>query len=288
MKIRKPYADLFKERLQTPATLTVQNRDGQDGPAVVRLYGVIDDWFGISAEQVAAELEQITADEIEVQINSVGGSVFEGIAIFNALRAHPAKVTTRVDGMAASIASVIAQAGDRRIMLTGSQMMIHEAMALTIGPSAVHRKTAEILDTQTSIIAGIYEERSGQDGWLPLMADETWFDHAAAVDAGLADEAVKPSRRDKPEDRVPSKFAADLEALVGAVESFAGETEKVVAFRSEKGKTPMSDDAVALLDQLRAAVERLDGAATPETDTSDDDIANEYARFVALTQGVTS
>jgi ATP-dependent protease ClpP protease subunit len=213
MNIRKPYADLFKERLRAAATLTVQNRDGADGPAVIRIYGIIDDWFGISAEQVAAELEQITADEIEVQINSVGGSVFEGVAIFNALRAHPAKITTRVDGMAASIASVIVQAGDRRIMLTGSQMMIHEALAITIGNGEDHRKTGEILDVQTSIIAGIYAERSDTDAdeWLALMAEETWFDHDGAVKAGLADEAVKPSRQ--PEDRVPSKFAADLEAL---------------------------------------------------------------------------
>jgi ATP-dependent protease ClpP protease subunit len=285
MNIRKPYADLFKERIGAAATLTVQNRDGADGPAVVRIYGIIDDWFGISAEQVAAELEQITADEIEVQINSVGGSVFEGVAIFNALRAHPAKITTRVDGMAASIASVIVQAGDRRIMLTGSQMMIHEALAITIGNGEDHRKTAEILDVQTSIIAGIYAERSDTDAdeWLALMAEETWFDHDGAVKAGLADEAVKPSRQ--PEDRVPSKFAADLEALVGAVEAFAGETEKVVAFRSEQGKTPLSDDAVASIDKLRAATERL-GSASETEETCD--ITGEYARFVALTQGVTS
>lgn len=286
MKIRKPYADLFKERLQDRAILTVQNRDGADGPAVVRLYGMIDDWFGISAEAVAAELEQITAEQIEVQINSVGGSVFEGIAIFNALRAHPAEITTRVDGMAASIASVIAQAGDRRIMLTGSQMMIHDALAFTIGNASDHLKTAEILDVQSSIIAGIYAERSegDSDDWRSLMAEETWFDHDSAVEAGLADEAVKPSR--KPEDRVPSKFAADLEALVGAVEAFAGEAEKVVAFRSEQGKSPLSDDAVASIDKVLAAVERL--ATVGEAPTTDDDIAGEYARFVALTQGVTS
>jgi len=173
--------------------------------------------------------------------------------------------------------------------LTGSQMMIHEALAITIGNGEDHRKTAEILDVQTSIIAGIYAERSDTDAdeWLALMAEETWFDHDGAVKAGLADEAVKPSRRDKPEDRVPSKFAADLEALVGAVESFAGEAEKVVAFRSEQGKTPLSDDAVASIDKMRAAAERLASVAETEN-TEACDITGEYARFVALTQGVTS
>lgn len=281
MKI-KPYADLFKERLQDRSTLTVQNQDGTDGPAVIRLYGIIDDWFGISAEQVAAELAQITASEIEVQINSVGGSVFEGIGIFNALRAHPAKVTTRIDGMAASIASVIAQAGDHRIILTGAQMMIHEAWAFTIGGAEDHRKSAEVLDQQSSVIAGIYAERSDTDGWLEKMTAETWFDHDAAVEAGLADEAVKPSRQ--PEDRAPSKFAADLQALVGAFESFADEAENVVAFRTDQGKTPLSDDAVASIDAVRAVTERLAGLA----ETPQDDISGEYARFVALTQGVTS
>lgn len=247
--------------------LTVLNKDGTDGPAVIRLYGEISPWWGIAAEDVAAQLDEITADEIEVQIASLGGDVFEGIAIYNALRAHPARITTRVDSMAASIASVIAQAGDHRVMLTGSQMMIHEAWGFAIGTASDMRELADILDKQTDIIADIYAERA--DGevaeFRTLMAAETWFDADETVDAGLADEVVKPARREKAdaEDRLPHRFADRYAAAVAAVEAIAAEEQRVVTQRTAQGKPPRSDDAVALAGRLAAATTTLTGVVTP-------------------------
>lgn len=286
---RKPFDELIRERIQNraPGGFTVQNADGPK--ATIRLYDVIG-WPYIEAQAVAEQLDQITAPEIEVQVSSPGGDVFEGIAIYNALRAHPAKVTTRVDSMAASIASVIAQAGDRRVMLTGSQMMIHEAWGFAMGFADDFRATADVLDKQTGIIAGIYAERSGRpvDEFLGLMSGESWYDAAESVEAGLADEVVKPSKSDAPEDRVPSKFAADLEALVGAVEAFVDEAENVVAFRTQQGKPPLSDDVVASIDKVKAAADRLGAVASEDVEeppaSTQSEIDAAYVRMVELTQ----
>lgn len=176
--------------------------------AVVRVYEEIG--YPVTADQFARDLEAITADEIEVQINSPGGDVFDGVAIYNALRAHPARITTRVDGLAASIASVIAQAGDHRVMLSGGQMMIHEAWALAFGPAADLREMADLLDKQSEIIASIYAERSGRPAakFRKMMADETWFTASETVAAGLADEIHKPARKEKsPDAKATAEYA---------------------------------------------------------------------------------
>ena len=162
--------------------------------AVVRIYDEI--WaLGVNAQDLVAELDGITAPNMRVEINSPGGDVWDGIAIYNALRTHPAKVTTRVDGIAASIASVIAQAGDHRIMLGGSQMMIHNAWGMTVGDHTDHATMSDLLAHQDGIIAGIYASRSGksQDHFRALMDAETWLTATETVDAGLADEVIDPS-----------------------------------------------------------------------------------------------
>ncbi|MDZ7732209.1 MAG: Clp protease ClpP [Acidimicrobiia bacterium] len=171
-----------------------QIRNLDEDRVVVRIYDEIG-FFGVSAEDFASEIARLDVGEIEVQINSPGGDVFDGIAIYNAIRTHPARVTTRVDGVAASAASVIAQAGDHRVMLQSSQMMIHEAWGLAIGPADEMREFADLLDQQNDIIAGIYATRSGGeiDEFRSLMSAETWMTDQEAVDRGLADELVVPA-----------------------------------------------------------------------------------------------
>jgi len=165
--------------------------------AEIYLYDEIG-WFGTTANDFVDELKTVTAPSIDLHISSVGGDIFDGVAIYNALRTHPALVTSVVDSMAASIASVITQAGDRRVMLTGSQMMIHEAQGFALGNSADMRDLADILDRQTDLIAEIYAEASGGSGkknrFLSLMREETWFNASEAVAEGLADEVVKPQK----------------------------------------------------------------------------------------------
>ena len=167
------------------------------GPvAEVRIYDEIGFW-GITADDFASELSQITADQIVVAINSPGGEVWDGVAIYNALRIHPASVTTRVDSLAASVASIIVQAGDVRQMVDSAQMMIHKAWGLFVGNADDARTMADILDQQDGILAAIYADRGKGTAadFLSMMADSTWLTAAQAVEHGLADAILTPKRQ---------------------------------------------------------------------------------------------
>ncbi|MEU4779255.1 head maturation protease, ClpP-related [Micromonospora sp. NPDC023633] len=159
--------------------------------AVVSIYDEIG-WAGTSAKDFAGELRALDADEITLRLNSPGGDAWDGIAIYNALRDHKATVHVVVDGLAASAASFIAQAGDRITMNRGAQMMIHDAAGLAIGNARDMRDMAEVLDRVSDSIAGIYAARSGRPmaEFREAMARDTWYTAAEAVDAGLADEVA--------------------------------------------------------------------------------------------------
>lgn len=167
-------------------------RNAHSNEAEIAIYDEIG-FFGITAADFRNELKAITAPSIALHINSPGGDVFDGVAIYNMLRQHPASITTYVDSLGASIASVIALAGDHRIMATHAQMMIHDAFGLVIGNAQDMLKSAEFLDKQSDIIANIYAERAGgkPEEWRALMAEETWFTDKEAVAAGLAHEIGK-------------------------------------------------------------------------------------------------
>lgn len=296
--------DQMRERIEAhikagPRWYEIHNQDGSDDePARIRIYGIIGGGFftkGVTAEDFVEELDQITASKIEVLINTRGGSAWDAVAIYNALRSHPAHITTKVEGVALSAGSIIVQAGDNRVMLGGTQMMIHKAWTLAIGDADEMRKVGEILDVQDDIIAGIYAQRTGKpkDHFAELMLEESWYNAEDTVSAGLADEVVEPSRQDTPppppdddtdpEDR-PKTFADQLRAVVTAVEQVADETENVITFRSDQGKPPLSEEAVELLGTLAEASTRLADAVQPadetEPPTALDDVDAVYARLV--------
>jgi len=168
---------------------SVRNATGDNGGAAeVVIYDEIG-WFGTTAADFLDELKQITADRIDLRLNSPGGEIFDGIAIFNVLRHHDARVTTYVDSLAASVASVIAMAGDEIVMQPYSQMMIHDGWGLVVGNAADMNEMADLLDRQSNNIASIYAGRAGgtADEWRDRMRAETWYFADEAVAAGLAD-----------------------------------------------------------------------------------------------------
>jgi ATP-dependent protease ClpP protease subunit len=181
-----------------------------DNPCLY-LYGDIGSW-GITAAQCIAELSEMTAPVIDVYISSPGGEVFEGLALYSALRAHRAKIMVRIDSLAASIASVIAMAGDRVTISPGAQVMIHDANTVVCGDPAELRKTADFLDAQSDNIAAIYQERAGGTvkQWRARMIEETWYFADEAVAAGLADEVGKPARQDTTAEAAAMAAAWDL------------------------------------------------------------------------------
>jgi ATP-dependent protease ClpP protease subunit len=154
---------------------------------------------GITAADFTADLAAISGD-LEVHINSAGGDVFDGIAIFNTLAARSGNVVTVVDGIAASIASVIAQAGRTRVIAPGAMMMIHDGLAGCLGNEADMLDMAKTLGLVSDNLAGIYALRgtTSKDTWRAAMRAETWYTAKDAVAAGLADQlAERPATREQ-------------------------------------------------------------------------------------------
>lgn len=156
--------------------------------AEVFIYDEIGGW-GISASEFMNDFSAIKAKSINLRINSPGGDVFDGVAIYNAIRRQDATVNVYVDGLAASAASFIAMAGDTVTMSPKSQMMIHDAWGLVVGPADDMRKMADMLDKTSDNIASIYADRAGGTvaEWRARMREETWLSDAEAVAVGLAD-----------------------------------------------------------------------------------------------------
>lgn len=144
---------------------------------------------GVTAKRISAALRSIGEKPVTVQINSPGGDMFEGIAIYNLLRAHPAKVTVEVLGWAASAASIIAMAGDEIRMGLGTFVMVHNAWGIVIGNRHDMRDAADLFDGFDGALADIYQARTGlkRAEVEKLMDAETFMGPSEAVEKGFAD-----------------------------------------------------------------------------------------------------
>jgi ATP-dependent Clp protease protease subunit len=170
--------------------IRVLNRGSKRGE--IWLYDQVGEGFfgGMSAKQFTQELGKLgQVDTINLHINSPGGDVFQGFAIYNALKSHPARVEVDIDGLAASIASVIAMAGDEVRIAANAMVMIHNASGAAFGGAGEMRKTADLLDQVGKNIISTYAKRTGQsDAKLAKwMDEETWMTAAEAADLGFVD-----------------------------------------------------------------------------------------------------
>lgn len=170
-----------------------------DKKAELYIYGDIssldyDSSKSTSANSLVRALAELTdIDEINVYINSCGGEVGEGLAIYNALKRHSAKVTTYCDGLAASIASVIFMAGDERVMSNSSLLFVHNAWTYTAGNASELRKSADDLDKLTKASINAYLEHVNIDEveLKQLLDEETWLDATECIDKGFATKIVQ-------------------------------------------------------------------------------------------------
>lgn len=189
--------DAFRKRLERPLARLKQDKDqdwyrlqnkANETPALY-IYDEIG-YFGQTAKGLADDLRDLDSDRLDVHLNSPGGDIFDGLAIYQALKDHKAQVTVRVDGLAASIASVIMMAADKIVMAPKASVMIHDGWSVACGNAADLRKLADLLDKQSDIIASVYADRAGQpaDFWRDRMRDETWYNADEALAAGLIDE----------------------------------------------------------------------------------------------------
>lgn len=228
------------------------------GTATIHLYDEIGYW-GITAADFVAELGRVNATNIELHISSPGGEIFDGIAIYSCLRSHAATVTTYVDSLAASIASVIALAGDRVIMAPRAQLMIHDGSGMCLGNAADMQEMAELLDRQSDNIAAVYADKAGgtPEEWRDRMRAESWFTAEEAVEAGLADEIASTVRQSDQD----TALAASWDLSVFRYPSRAAAPEPQIN-RSEERTHPPAEpeqepavafDAAAFRDAVRGA-----------------------------------
>ena len=198
MKNTIPFARI--EGVSCEITQTVLNRwDPALRPkaaadATIEILDVIgqDFWSGdgITAKSISARLREIGAtNDVVVTINSPGGDMFEGLAIYSALREHKGNVTVKVLGLAASAASIIAMAADELLIARSGFLMIHNAWVVVGGNKSDLRATADMLEPFDAAMADVYAARTGEKASViaEMMDKESWIGGAAAVDQGFAD-----------------------------------------------------------------------------------------------------
>ncbi|MCG8672992.1 MAG: Clp protease ClpP, partial [Pseudomonadales bacterium] len=177
-------ADILNEysRIEPP-------KAAADGNVIDVLDVIGEDFWGegVTAKAVGDRLKGM-AGSVKVRINSPGGDMFEGLAIYNMLRAHSGSVEVEILGLAASAASIIAMAGDEIVMGPGSIMMIHNAWGMVIGNRHDMREAADVFETFDSSMVKLYAARTGRerDDIAKMMDDETFLDAEEAVEAGFA------------------------------------------------------------------------------------------------------
>jgi ATP-dependent protease ClpP protease subunit len=198
---------------RTKPTKGYEVKNLSDGSAEVAIYDEIGPW-GVSAVRFTDELRAINARSITLRIASPGGDVADGLAILNALRAHPATIDVVVEGWAASAASFIAMAGDTVQMAPNSMLMIHDAMTICIGNAEEMLETAALLDKHSDNIADVYSRRAGGTvaEWRQRMKETTWYTAEEAVDAGLADNVLgeaPPQKKGDEETEEPEEEGAE-------------------------------------------------------------------------------
>jgi ATP-dependent protease ClpP protease subunit len=172
---------------------------GEEDVGKILIYGDLSesDWWGdeVTPKLFHDELKALgEVKHIHVHINSYGGHVSAGAAIYSMLKQHTAEVTVHIDGFALSAASVVAMAGDTVIMPGNSMMMIHNPMVMSFGNSEQLRKDAETLDKMRDAMISAYNDKSGlsREDLIEMLDAETWFTAQEAVDKGLADVVGAP------------------------------------------------------------------------------------------------
>lgn len=178
-----------------PANYQVNAKDGE-----ILLYDEIGFW-GITAEEFVRDLDALKTDEVLVRINSPGGEVFDGTAIYNAIRQDSRRIVTQIDGLAASMASAIAMAGDEVRMADNAFLMIHNPWSLMWGDAEDLRKEADLLEKIGLTLAGSYSGKTGIkiETIMELMGEETWYTGVEAKDAGFIDVMFTDTEADEPE-----------------------------------------------------------------------------------------
>lgn len=217
---------------------------GEDDRSI-SVYDVIGyDWWtgeGVTAKRIAAALRHMGSGPVTVNVNSPGGDMFEGLAIYNLLREHDGEVTVRVMGLAASAASVIAMAGDTVQIARAGFLMIHNCWVVAAGNRNDLREYAEVLEPFDLAMADIYSARTGEtiEAMQKLMDAESWIGGSAAVDAGFADELLPSDQVRQSEGKANAAAVRRLEAALRSSGLPRSEAHRLI----HEFKSSLSDSA---------------------------------------------
>lgn len=208
----------------------------EDDHAEIKLYAEVGEswWFeSVTAQEFTDELDALDVSKITLRINSPGGSVFDGVAMYSALKQHRAEVTAVVEGLAASIASIVMLAGDTVKMSDAAMVMIHNPWGMAVGDSRDMRKTADTLDSIRDTMLDVYAKKTGRDRQeiIDALDAETWFGATAAVEFGLADEVL--AEAESAGDLADAAASAVFD--VRALEGFANTPRAVLAAFDRRG-----------------------------------------------------
>lgn len=211
-------------------------------------------YFGVSADQFVRELAEVAAPLINVRVNSEGGEVFDGFAIYNALRRHPSRIVCHVDGLAASAATYPVLAGDEVRIASNGMLMIHNPASLVMGEAADMRQEADLLDKLAGIIANLYSQRTGKPveevrGW---MTAETWFTAEEAKANGFVDTVIDERAEREPAKnrrRAPILNNAGARVRVGGTLEALGLSDVLAPANAV---TPKETTPMVTIDEVRA------------------------------------
>lgn len=251
------------------------------------LEGPISDatWWG---DEVTPALfrEELKAQkgDVTIVINSGGGDVFAGLSIYNALREFDGYVTVRVDGLAASIASVIAMAGDKVIMSPGSMLMIHKPWTMVAGDVNELEKAKEILNGIEESIVPIYASRTGmsKEEIVSMLEAETWMTAEQAVDQGFADELIEAKSKSSFSDAIKSaltgNFAMQMAATKSSLEDFAAKLSDSAEAAEEV------DNTEGIEETQTDTVEVVEPTVEEINETTEEENMNDEANVIAQSQ----
>jgi len=269
----------------------------EDGEAEVSIYDEIG-FGGVTAKAFLAELKKLSGQRVHLRINSVGGSVVEGAAIYNALRRHKGGLVVHIDALAASMASVIAMAGDETLIADNALVMIHNPWGMTMGDADELRKEADILDKLKNTLVNAYVRKTGMEAEqiAQMMDDETWLNATEAVAFGFADAiedgieaaaSITPKSARARFDTFSKSMSRKSAKTIKAEEAAPA---KVVA--EPAVETPVTDEAVDISEEvmnaeLQAKVDALqaDLAAKVEAEAAQAQVAEDTAKELETLKG---
>lgn len=212
----------------------------------IQIYDEIssDDWWGdvVTAKAINDEIAQANGKPLNIHINSYGGEVFEGFAIYNNLKNYAGRKVVYVDGIAASIASVIAMAGDEVYMNKASMLMIHNASGVAVGNAEEMKKVVSALEQINEVIRDVYKNRSNLDDeqLKEFMDNETYFTPQEAVQYGFADGIVE---EDVPEEPTAAALKNLSDSISERIEQLK-EIKNVIITEAQDGVSVVDEEPI--------------------------------------------